>query len=123
MRYPRFHSKPKKDPSEEVLREESETLSERYPTYGYSHITALLVRMGYFVGCRRVVPLMKAENLSVASQTHLNDYNIGDAREHIGHFLEQMYNQKRPHSVLENHLTPVEFEEKTWINFANLWSK
>ena len=56
----------KRTRSEEVLREEIETLSARYPTYGYRRITALLVRMGYTVGCRRVARLMKAANLSVA---------------------------------------------------------
>ncbi len=34
-------------------------------------------------------------------EIYLNDYdNIIDARKRIGHFLEQVYNQKRPHSGL-----------------------
>ena len=58
---------PKQDPSEvSVLREEIETLALRYPTYGYRHITKLLVRMGYSVGYKRGVSrLMKAACLSV----------------------------------------------------------
>ena len=56
----------KSDPSEEVLREEIETLAARYPTYGYRRITKVLVRMGYRVGYRRVGRLMKAANLSVS---------------------------------------------------------
>ena len=57
---------PKQDPSEEVLRDEIETLALRYPTYGYRRITKLLVRMGYTVGYKRVARLMKAANLSVS---------------------------------------------------------
>ena len=57
---------PKQDPSEEVLRDEIETLALRYPTYGYRRITKLLLRMGYTVGYRRVARLMKSANLSVA---------------------------------------------------------
>ena len=34
----------------------------------------------------------------------------------IGHFIEQVYNLKRPHSVL-GYLTPIEFEEKTYLNY------
>ena len=56
----------KRDSSEQVLRDEIEKLSARYPTYGYRRITQLLLRMGYAVGCRRVTRLMKADNLSVA---------------------------------------------------------
>ena len=62
---PYYH--PKQDPSEVVLRAEIETLALRYPTYGYRRITKLLVRMGYTVGCKRVVScLMKAANLLVS---------------------------------------------------------
>ena len=63
---PHTQSQPKIDPSEEVLREEIETLAARYPTYGYRRITKVLVRMGYRVGYRRVGRLMKAANLSVS---------------------------------------------------------
>ena len=45
-----LYYQPKSDPSEEVLREEIETLAARYPTYGYRRITKVLVRMGYRVG-------------------------------------------------------------------------
>ena len=61
-----LYYQPKSDPSEEVLREEIETLAARYPTYGYRRITKLLVRMGCPVGYRRVARLMKSANLSVS---------------------------------------------------------
>ena len=57
---------PKQDPSEEVLRDEIETLALRYPTYGYRRIRQLLQRMGYTVGYKRVSRLMKALNVSVS---------------------------------------------------------
>ena len=57
---------PKSDPYEEVLWEEIERLSLRYPTYGYRRITQLLVRMGYTVGARSVARLMKNSNLLVS---------------------------------------------------------
>ena len=42
-------------------------------------------------------------------EVHLNDYeDIHEARTRIGHFIEQVYHQKRPHSALR-YLTPVEF--------------
>ena len=61
-----FYYQPKKPPCEEVLRDEIEKLAAAYPTYGYRHITKLLVNQGYTVGYRRVARLMKSENLSVA---------------------------------------------------------
>ena len=45
-------------------------------------------------------------------EVHLNDYeDITEARARIGHFITQVYNQKRPHSAL-GYLTPVEFQRK-----------
>ena len=61
-----LYYQPQKDPFEQVLRDEIEKLSARYPRYGYRRITQMLVRMGYAVGYRRVAGLMKANNLSVA---------------------------------------------------------
>ena len=60
-----FYYQPKKDPCEEVLRDEIEKLAAAYPTYGYRRITQLLVNQGYTVGYRRVARLMKSENLLV----------------------------------------------------------
>ena len=60
-----LYYQPKSDSFEQVLRDEIEKLSARYPTYGYRRITQMLVRMGYSVGYRRVARLMKADNLSI----------------------------------------------------------
>ena len=54
----------------------------------------------------RLIRTLKEEEI------HLNDYDdITDANTRIGHFIEQVYNQKRPHSAL-GYLTPIEFEQK-----------
>ena len=47
-------------------------------------------------------------------EVHLNDYeNITQARDRIGHFITQVYNQKRPHAAL-GYLTPMEFQQQTF---------
>ena len=61
-----LYYEPKSDPSDDVLRSEIETLSARYPRYGYRRMAQLLLRLGYTVGYRRVARLMKAAHLSVA---------------------------------------------------------
>ena len=45
-----LYHQPKQAPCEAVLRDEIETLAQRYPAYGYRRITKLLVRMGYAFG-------------------------------------------------------------------------
>ncbi|MCG9127530.1 IS3 family transposase [Candidatus Poribacteria bacterium] len=60
-----LYYQPKTKPYEEVLLDEIEKLSMRYPKYGYRRITQMLLRMGYTVGYRRVARIMKTNNLSV----------------------------------------------------------
>ena len=55
---------------------------------------------------QRLIRTLKEE------EVHLNAYDdIHEARTRIGHFITQVYNEKRPHSAL-GYLTPVEFEKK-----------
>ena len=56
----------------------------------------------------RLIRTLKEEEVDI------NEYqNITEARERIGHFITQVYHQKRPHSAL-GYLTPIEFQRKTF---------
>ena len=47
-------------------------------------------------------------------EVYLNDYeNLSDVQAHIGYFLQQVYNEKRPHLAL-GYLTPLEFQRQTF---------
>ncbi len=66
----------------------------------------------------RLIRTLKEEEVDI------NDYqSITEARDRIGHFITNVYNQKRPHSAL-GYLTPIEFQRQNLsLNFAKLWSE
>ena len=54
----------------------------------------------------RLIRTLKEEEVDI------NDYqSITEAKDRIGHFITQVYHQKRPHSAL-GYLTPMEFQRK-----------
>ena len=56
---------------------------------------------------QRLIRILKEKEVDI------NEYqNITEARDRIGHFIEHVYHQKRPHSAL-GYLTPMEFQRKT----------
>ena len=56
----------------------------------------------------RLIRTLKEEEVDI------NDYqSITEARDRIGHFIRQVYHQKRPHAAL-GYLTPMEFQQQTF---------
>ena len=69
------------------------------------------------VYAERLIRTLKEEEVD------LNAYqDIHEARDRIGHFITQVYHQKRPHSAL-GYLMPMEFQQQPYLNFVKLWSK
>ena len=69
---------------------------------------------GYNGYAERLIQTLKEE------EVHLNDYDdITDAHTRIGHFIEEVYNQKRLHSAL-GYLTPIEYDQKTCLNYTKI---
>ncbi len=63
-------------------------------------------------------------NIAKEEEVPVNAYeDITDALPRLGHFITQVYHQKRPRSALD-YLTPMEFQQQNLEpNFANFWSE
>ena len=71
-----FYYQPKIDTSEDVLRTEIQQLAAAYPTYGYRRIRALLLRQGYTVGYKRVIPVDERRESLGIGETCLSNHKI-----------------------------------------------
>ena len=91
--------------------------SDRGVQYASGEYTSLLKASGVAISMSRKgnpYDNAKAESFMKTlkyEQVYLSEYeNLADARRQIGHFLEDVYNQKRLHSSL-GYLPPAEFEQ------------
>lgn len=60
-----FYYKPKHNPQELELIDQIESIAAEYPRYGYRRITADLRRRGYHVNHKKVLRIMRQNNLLV----------------------------------------------------------
>ena len=92
-----LYYEPKEDPCEEVLLQEIEMLSTRYPRYGCRRITEELLRMGHTVGHRRVARLMKSANLLVSVKRSCQTTKSVDGECHWINRLDNLDIYRRNH--------------------------
>jgi hypothetical protein len=73
------------------VRAQIQEVALQMPAYGYRRITHALRRRGVAVNHKRVLRLMRADNLLCLRV---------EARKHIGHFIEEVCNEQQLHSAL-----------------------